>query len=193
MVSSSSRTRDWLDGSARAPQLDSPRLLQQVIRPLVAVSVGDDCWPGPVADKLGNLCVGKAALTRLRDKGCQRHTPQQDERADQCLIVAAVSASNTNNMYGDWVTYFAAKRVVRKLYLPGYLPAFLENERRQLTVPVIAPRDLAVVTETVGGEWVPIGQRLVPKRRGFLGTKLNMGFLSFDWELAAYRRAESSP
>jgi hypothetical protein len=102
------------------------------------------------------------------------------------------SVTNTDNMCGDWATYYAAKTVVHKLYLPLYLPMRLENERRQLTVLVIAPRYFAPVTAAVGGEWVPTGQRFVPKHHGFLGTKLNMGFLTGDYELAVYRRAEPS-
>jgi hypothetical protein len=133
-----------------------------------------------VSIALGVLLHGAAAVYNWTDRDYEN-----------VIRLVNHSVSNTDNMYGDWVTYFAAKRVARKLYLPGYLPSFLENEKRRLTVLVIAPRDLAMVTETVGGEWVPTGQRLVPKRRGFLGTGLNMGFLSFDWELAVYRRAES--
>jgi predicted solute-binding protein len=49
-------------------QTNPLRLLEEMVWPHVAVSHRDDRWSTLVSNEHGNLCVGKAALARLRDK-----------------------------------------------------------------------------------------------------------------------------
>jgi hypothetical protein len=97
-------------------------------------------------------------------------------------------------MYGEHATYYAAKTRAARLFLPFYLPAFPDSEKQRLTVLMVAPADLTETTNVIGGNWLDTGVGYVPRRSGFLGTKLNMGFLStHNYRLEVYRRAGNNP
>src|SRR6185436_15884809 len=84
----------------------------------------------------------------------------------------------TDWMYGEFATYYAAKTRVERVFMPYYLPAMLSSEKSRIDVLVIAPKNFDEVTQIVGGHWASTGKRFVPERSGFLGTKINLGFLS---------------
>jgi hypothetical protein len=158
---------------ATLSQMSLPPALRLASVRLISAAIG-----------LGLLLHGATAVYDWKDR---------DYTNVATLVGKAVTG--TDWMYGDYSTYYAAKTLVKRVFFgPYYLSAFLDQEKRQLTVLIIAPEHLQTVTNMVGGRWVSTGERFVPQRRGFLGTKLNMGFLTLDnYELEVYRRAETNP
>jgi hypothetical protein len=92
-------------------------------------------------------------------------------------------------LYGEFSTYYAAKRTAARTFMPLYLPAFLPDEKERITVLVVAPKNFNEVTNAIGGNWISTGKRFVPERNGFWAARRNMGFLSTqNYELEVYRR-----
>lgn len=101
------------------------------------------------------------------------------------------NVSGTDWFYGEFTTYYAAKKTAARVFMPLYLPAFSESEKQRLTVLALAPRDFDMVTRIIGGNWVPTGKGFTPARKGFWADKRDMGFLSnMNYELKIYRRKE---
>lgn len=93
-------------------------------------------------------------------------------------------------MYGEFSTYYAAKKQAREIFTPFYLSAMLDSEKQRLTVLVVAPDELKRVVEVVGGSWAPTGAGYTPARSGFWENKIDMGFLSTrDYRLQVFRRS----
>jgi hypothetical protein len=77
--------------------------------------------------------------------------------------------------------------------MPYYLPAMLSSEKSRINVLMIAPQNFEEVTKNIGGHWVSTGRRFVPGRSGFLGTRINLGFLSTqNYHLEVYRRTDAA-
>ncbi len=96
-------------------------------------------------------------------------------------------------MYGEFSTYYAAKKRAREIFTPFYLTAMLDSEKQRLTVLVVAPDEVKKVTDIVGGLWTPTGAGYKPVRSGFWENKIDMGFLSTqDYRLLVFRRSEQA-
>jgi len=99
----------------------------------------------------------------------------------------------TDWMYGEFATYYAAKTRAARVFMPYYLPAMLNSEKTRINVLVIAPKNFDEVTKTIGGDWASTGKKFVPERSGFLGTRVNLGFLSTqNYHLEVYRRTDAT-
>ena len=96
-------------------------------------------------------------------------------------------------MYGEFSTYYAAKKQVREIFTPSYLPAMLDSEKQRLTVLVVAPDEIKKVVHVIGGLWTPTGAGYTPVRSGFWENKIDMGFLSTrDYRLQVFRRSDQA-
>ncbi len=116
----------------------------------------------------------------------------RDYRHVESLVRGSVT--RTDWMFGEHAAYYAAKPVAERVFLPFYLPSMLEEEKQRLTVLVLAPGNLAEVTNVIGGSWVPTGARFAQQRRGLLGAHWERGFLSMsNYELEVFRRAGQRP
>jgi len=119
-------------------------------------------------------------------------TAADDWRDRDYANVEKIVRENVNSsdwMYGEFSTYYAAKRTVARTFMPLYLPAFLPDEKERITVLVIAPKNFNEVTNAIGGNWISTGKRFEPERNGFWAARRNMGFLSTqNYELEVYRR-----
>lgn len=113
--------------------------------------------------------------------------PERDHRKVE--VFARQNLNREDWMCGDHTTYYAAKPVAARVFMPVYLPAMPDEERRRLTVLIIAPGEFNKVTNVVGGNWASTGARLVPQRRPLFGTDWKRGFLSMpNYELEVFRR-----
>jgi hypothetical protein len=110
---------------------------------------------------------------------------------DYSNVEKLVRENVTSNdwLYGDFSTYYAAKKTAARVFMPLYLAAFLPSEKGRLTVLVIAPENFNAATNIIGGTWGSTGKKFTPASNGFWATRRNMGFLSTqNYELEIYRR-----
>jgi hypothetical protein len=125
--------------------------------------------------------AGLHAVTALAD------WPDRDYAPVEQLVRANITSADS--MYGDFATYYAAKRTGAQIFMPLYLAAFSPDEKAGLTVLVVSPNNLSEVTNIVGGNWISTGKKFVPASAGFWASRRNMGFLSTqNYELEVYRR-----
>lgn len=117
--------------------------------------------------------------------------PERDYERVRAFVRQHVTAGDW--LYGDHVVYYAAKPLAARVFMPFYLAAMPEDEKRRLTVLLVAPGNLTEVTNTIGGHWVSTGDRLSPGRPPLFGTDWKRGFLSMpNHELEVFRRCEET-
>ncbi len=149
----------------------------------------DEMRPGGTRRLVCGIFLAGAAGISLALHGVTAADDWCDRNYANVEKVVRENVTGTDWMYGEFSTYYAAKRTAARTFMPLYLPAFLPDEKERITVLVIAPKNLNEVTNVIGGNWISTGKGFAPKRRGFWAARRNMGFLSTqNYELEVYRR-----
>jgi hypothetical protein len=98
---------------------------------------------------------------------------------------------------GEWVycnpaAYYPAKATAGAVFLTSYDKDdrfFTPEEKRRISVMVIAPSEFDRARNRLGGTWTPRGDPVRPPNRGFLIFRTNLGDkLVGNYDLQAYRR-----
>ncbi|HSY20097.1 MAG TPA: hypothetical protein VK815_17255, partial [Candidatus Acidoferrales bacterium] len=151
----------------------------------------DQLPPAQIWRRVGGIFLTGAVVVSLGLHGITALSDWTDRDYANVEKLLRENVTADDWVYGDFSTYYAAKKTAARVFLPLYLSAFAEGEKERVTVLVVSPRNLEEATHAIGGEWVTTGKGFTPSRNGFWASRRNMGFLStLNYDLKVYRRVK---